>query len=88
MTMLKLCKYAASEQLKSCNVTRQKILWRAAAGATESPLQIVPLPLNGEAIFVATVGYSENKPTAMHREWTTDVSSVTNPRQWISERLG
>jgi hypothetical protein len=30
-------------------------------------------------ISMVTVSYSENKPTAIHCEWTTDVSPVTNP---------
>jgi hypothetical protein len=45
----------------------------------------VPLPLNGEAISVVTVSYSENKPTAMRGEYTTDVSPVTNPSQCRNE---
>jgi hypothetical protein len=49
------------------------------------PGTTVPLPLNGEAISVVTVSYSENKPTAMHGEYTTDVSPVTNPSQCRNE---
>jgi hypothetical protein len=45
------------------------------------PGTTVPLSLNGEAISVVMVSYSENKPTAMHGGYTTDVFPVTNPSQ-------
>jgi hypothetical protein len=52
------------------------------------PGATVPLPLNGEAISMATDSYSDNKPAAVHCECITDVSPVTNPSQRRNEPWG